>query len=73
MNENEIAESAECRIENDSFVFGNGHFKIPVQECATHEATLRSALRLTQETWITRRMLGEFISLALQTNSRRKR
>jgi hypothetical protein len=56
-------EASECRIEQGAFVFLNGHFKIPLDGCASHEGVLR----LTDETWVTRRTLGQFLSLAMET------
>jgi hypothetical protein len=62
-------EASECRIEQGAFVFLNGHFKIPLEACGSHEAILRWVLLLTNETWVTRQTLGQFVSLAMETKS----
>lgn len=59
---------AECRVEDGCIVFHDGHFKIPLEDCASHEATLRCVLVLTEKTWMTRRTLGRFVSLAMENH-----
>lgn len=55
----------DCRIDDGHVVFGDGHFKIPLDRCNTHRGIVEWMLHLSRQTWVSRGVLGCFAELAI--------
>jgi hypothetical protein len=53
------------RIEDSHIIFGDGHFRIPLEQCATYPAIVEWILFLAEQTWSSRISLRRFAHLAL--------